>query len=58
MRAGTFCPSGFADPRGTEPANKTLSINRAKAAADYLVSQGIDRNRITTSGLGEEFSGK
>ncbi len=50
--------SGFADPRGTEPANKTLSVNRAKAAAEYLVSQGIDRNRITTSGLGEEFTGK
>ena len=33
--------------------NKTLSQNRANAAVDYVVSQGIERNRISGMGYGE-----
>jgi outer membrane protein OmpA-like peptidoglycan-associated protein len=39
---------------GTAEYNKELSVRRADAAAEYLVSQGVDRSRIATGGLGEE----
>ena len=42
----TDCRSSFA-------YNKTLSQNRANASVDYVVSQGIDRSRITGKGYGE-----
>jgi len=48
--------SGFADPRGATDANKQLSLNRAKAAAQYLQSNGIAKDRISTQALGEENS--
>ncbi|MFK8010979.1 MAG: Ig-like domain-containing protein [Marinicellaceae bacterium] len=37
----------------TEEYNQTLSENRANAARDYFVSQGIDANIILSSGKGE-----
>ncbi|MBA3497405.1 MAG: OmpA family protein [Gemmatimonadales bacterium] len=45
---------GHTDSVGTDDYNKRLSVRRADAAAEYLVSQGIDRSRIGTGGLGEE----
>jgi outer membrane protein OmpA-like peptidoglycan-associated protein len=45
---------GHTDSIGTDAYNKTLSVRRADAAAEYLVSQGVDRSRIATGGLGEE----
>ncbi|HNW49895.1 MAG TPA: OmpA family protein [Prolixibacteraceae bacterium] len=50
--------SGFADPRGNADANMQLSVRRANAAKQYLVSKGIATNRISTEGLGEENSDK
>lgn len=50
--------SGFADPRGATDANKQLSLNRAKAAAQYLQSNGIAKDRVSTQALGEENSDK
>ena len=44
---------GFTDDRGNAAANQTLSANRAKTCADYLVSKGISRSRITSQGFGE-----
>jgi outer membrane protein OmpA-like peptidoglycan-associated protein len=41
------------DCRNTHKYNETLSENRAKASVDYVVSQGIDRSRITGKGYGE-----
>jgi len=41
------------DSRGSNPYNETLSQNRANAAVDYVVSQGISRNRVTGVGYGE-----
>jgi outer membrane protein OmpA-like peptidoglycan-associated protein len=44
---------GHTDDRGTDSYNQRLSERRAEAAANYLASQGVDRSRITTTGLGE-----
>jgi outer membrane protein OmpA-like peptidoglycan-associated protein len=41
------------DCRNTDSYNQTLSENRAKASVDYVVSQGIARDRITGKGYGE-----
>jgi outer membrane protein OmpA-like peptidoglycan-associated protein/tetratricopeptide (TPR) repeat protein len=41
------------DARGSASSNLRLSDKRAKASADYIVSQGIDRLRITGKGYGE-----
>lgn len=42
-----------ADERGTESYNEELSMRRAQAVKDYLVNQGVDASRISTSALGE-----
>lgn len=44
---------GHTDSDGTEEDNLTLSINRAKAVADYLTGKGIEGNRISSTGFGE-----
>ncbi len=45
--------SSHTDSRGSAEYNRVLSDNRAKAAVDYLVSQGIDRSRLVGIGYGE-----
>jgi outer membrane protein OmpA-like peptidoglycan-associated protein len=45
---------GHTDSVGTADYNKGLSVRRADAAAEYLISQGIRRSRVGTGGLGEE----
>jgi outer membrane protein OmpA-like peptidoglycan-associated protein len=45
---------GHTDSVGTAEYNKDLSVKRADAAAEYLISQGVSRSRIGTGGLGEE----
>jgi outer membrane protein OmpA-like peptidoglycan-associated protein len=45
---------GHTDSVGTAEYNKGLSVRRADAAAEYLVTQGVTRTRIATGGLGEE----
>ncbi len=45
---------GHTDSVGTDAYNKSLSVRRADAAAEYLVAQGVTRSRIGTGGLGEE----
>lgn len=44
---------GHTDPIGEEKYNQGLSERRARAVADYLVSQGIPWSRIRTEGRGE-----
>jgi outer membrane protein OmpA-like peptidoglycan-associated protein len=41
------------DSRGTHEYNETLSQKRSDSAVNYIVSQGISRNRITAKGYGE-----
>ena len=41
------------DSRGSDAANRSLSDRRAKSSADYIVSQGISRDRIKGKGYGE-----
>ena len=47
---------GYADERGTPPANVSLSERRAKAVRDYLVAGGINDQRISGAGYGETRS--
>tara|TARA_B100000795_G_scaffold76803_1_gene54729 strand:+ start:24971 stop:26890 length:1920 start_codon:yes stop_codon:yes gene_type:complete len=42
------------DSRGSDSFNRTLSKKRAKSAMNYLISNGIERNRLTSKGIGEK----
>jgi outer membrane protein OmpA-like peptidoglycan-associated protein len=43
---------GHTDTTGSDAVNNPLSIDRADAARDYLVSRGVARTRILTDGRG------
>lgn len=45
---------GHTDSIGAAETNKKLSLERAKAVAEYLESKGIDKKRITAEGHGED----
>lgn len=45
--------SGHTDDQGSEEYNVTLSISRAKAVAEYLMSKGISPSRIESIGYGK-----
>lgn len=47
---------GYADERGTDEYNLTLSKKRAKAVMDYFVKQGIDSKRLKFVGYGKELT--
>ncbi len=42
-----------ADERGSDSYNEELSQRRAESVKNYLVEQGVDASRITTTALGE-----
>lgn len=44
---------GFTDSVGSESYNQRLSERRARATADYLISQGVSSSQIVSKGLGE-----
>lgn len=44
-----------ADARGAEKYNLILSEKRAAATLEYIVSKGIDRDRLTSKGYGESM---
>ena len=46
--------SGHTDNVGNAKKNKALSMKRAQACREYLVSKGIEGNRITAVGYGGE----
>jgi peptidoglycan-associated lipoprotein len=45
---------GHCDERGTSEYNLALGERRAKAAQNYLVSNGVEASRITTISYGKE----
>jgi peptidoglycan-associated lipoprotein len=45
---------GHCDERGTNEYNLALGERRAKSTMNYLVSQGVQANRITLISYGEE----
>ena len=45
---------GHTDAIGTDAYNQKLSIRRADAVKNYLVSKGIEKNRVYTEGKGEK----
>lgn len=44
---------GHTDSIGTEAYNQTLSENRAKTVADYLIGKGVAAKRLSTVGYGK-----
>ena len=45
---------GHTDSVGTDAYNQKLSVKRAEAVKAYLVSKGIEKNRVYTEGKGEK----
>ncbi|HEX9719161.1 MAG TPA: OmpA family protein [Ramlibacter sp.] len=45
---------GHTDSVGTDAYNQRLSVRRAEAVKAYLVSRGIEKNRVYTEGKGEK----
>jgi outer membrane protein OmpA-like peptidoglycan-associated protein len=44
---------GHTDSVGSASYNQGLSERRAQSAANYVISQGVARNRVSTRGMGE-----
>jgi outer membrane protein OmpA-like peptidoglycan-associated protein len=44
---------GHTDSQGSDSLNQTLSLNRATAVRNYLVSKGVDAGKIVAEGVGE-----
>jgi OOP family OmpA-OmpF porin len=45
---------GHTDSVGSDSYNQRLSVRRAEAVKAYLVSKGIEKNRVYTEGKGEK----
>ncbi|MEO8312638.1 MAG: outer membrane protein OmpA [Caldimonas sp.] len=45
---------GHTDAVGTDSYNQRLSIRRSEAVKSYLVSKGVEKNRVYTEGKGEK----
>ena len=45
---------GHTDSIGSDAYNQKLSIRRAEAVKSYLVSKGVEKNRVYTEGKGEK----
>jgi OOP family OmpA-OmpF porin len=43
------------DGKGAKAYNLTLSQKRAESAVNYLISKGIDKNRLMAKGYGKDF---
>jgi OOP family OmpA-OmpF porin len=45
---------GHTDARGSDKYNQKLSVRRAESVKAYLVSKGVEANRVYTEGKGEK----
>ncbi len=45
---------GHTDSDGSDASNQKLSIQRAESVKSYLVSKGVEKNRVYTEGKGEK----
>ena len=45
---------GHTNSIGSDPSNQKLSVKRSEAVKAYLVSKGIEKNRVYTEGKGEK----
>jgi peptidoglycan-associated lipoprotein len=50
----TISIEGHADERGTREYNLALGQRRAESVTNYLIANGINRNRLITKSYGEE----
>ena len=50
----TISIEGHADERGTREYNLALGQRRAESVANYLIANGVQRNRLITKSYGEE----
>ncbi|WP_299223316.1 OmpA family protein [uncultured Psychroserpens sp.] len=50
-----FSLEGHTDSQGAKTSNQLLSERRANAVRDYLISNGIDADRLTATGFGEDY---
>jgi outer membrane protein OmpA-like peptidoglycan-associated protein len=46
---------GFTDSTGTDDINERLSEQRASAVGDFLITQGVSQDRVSTQGYGPRF---
>ncbi|MBR9847481.1 MAG: OmpA family protein [Algicola sp.] len=51
----SFSIEGHTDSDGAKSSNQILSERRANAVRDYLIANGIDADRLTAKGFGEEY---
>lgn len=45
---------GHTDNKGSQAHNKTLSQDRAKAVMDFLIAAGVEAERLSSAGYGDE----
>jgi OOP family OmpA-OmpF porin len=45
---------GHTDSKGNDASNQKLSVRRAEGVKAYLVSKGIEKNRVYTEGKGSK----
>ncbi|MEZ5464647.1 MAG: OmpA family protein [Lysobacteraceae bacterium] len=51
----TVAIEGHTDSTGSDSYNLDLSQRRSQSVFDYLVGQGVDRSRLSTTGMGEGY---
>jgi len=50
-----FSIEGHTDSDGAKSSNQLLSERRASAVRDYLIANGINADRLTSKGFGEDY---